>query len=508
MNKNTVIRQDVKTLRRIRLNASTSPRLHEKKQTMRIRPLIILMALLLTVAVLPAQPLTLDSCKALALRNNAEIKNATLDVLVARQVRQQVLTKYFPNVSALAGGYYALNPLVEFGIDDINNAEARQWLHNMYAEYGAALGLPNSLSMCEKGYAVGATALQPVFMGGQIVNGNRLAKLGVQAAELQQNLTRDKLLRQVEENYWLVISLQDKRQTVEQALIFLDTLQRDVTAAFNAGLVTQNDQLKVTLKQHEMKSNMLKLNNGIMLASMALCQLVGVDYTDNMQFTDTLGDDIYYNSPFIKEDILDTYTWQYNSGNNLNVKGEPNPFLTEAAVNSRYESALLNLNVQAEKLKKKMLIGETLPHLTIGFGGSYGRLIFERSSFNGLAFALLQVPLTNWWETAHKIKQQNLIIQKAENDKMDLTQKMMLENRQIWDNLEEAFNQVKLMKITVEDAKANLRTSTINYQAGLIPVSELLEAQTIYRQAQDQLVEAKISYQTALSRYRMLTMAD
>ena len=90
-------------------------------------------------------------------------ENATLDVLVARQVRQQVLTKYFPNVSALAGGYYALNPLVEFGIDDIGNAEARQWLHNMYAEYGAALGLPNSLSMCEKGYTVGVTAVQPVL---------------------------------------------------------------------------------------------------------------------------------------------------------------------------------------------------------------------------------------------------------------------------------------------------------------------------------------------------------
>ena len=246
MNKNTVIRQDVKTLRRIRLNVSTSPRLHEKEHTMKIKPFIIFLALLLPIAVLSAQPLSLDSCKSMALRNNATVKNAALDVLVARQVRQQVLTKYFPNVSALAGGYYALNPLVEFGIDDIGNAEARQWLHNMYAEYGAALGLPNSLSMCEKGYTVGVTAVQPVFMGGQIVNGSRLAKLGEEAATLQQELTCDKLLQQVEETYWLVVSLQDKKQTIEQAMVFLDTLDRDVTAAFNAGLVTQNDKLKVT----------------------------------------------------------------------------------------------------------------------------------------------------------------------------------------------------------------------------------------------------------------------
>lgn len=479
MNENTVIRQDVKTWRQIRLNVSTPPRLHEKEQTMRIKPLIIFLALLLPIAVLSAQPLSLDSCKAMALRNNAEIKNATLDVLVARQVQQQVLTKYFPNVSALAGGYYALNPLVEFGIDDVNNAEARQWLHNMYAEYGAALGLPNTLSMCERGYTVGATAIQPVFMGGQIVNGSRLAKLGVQAAELQQNLTRDKLLRQVEENYWLVVSLQDKKQMVEQALIFLDTLQRDVTAAFNAGLVTQNDKLKVTLKQHEMKSNMLKLNNGITLANMALCQLVGMEYSESIWLADTIGTVVGCSA---KE--------------------------ASAAVTGRKEYQLLNLNVRAEQLKKQVLIGETLPHLTLGLGASYGCLVFERSRFNGLAFALLQVPLTNWWEASTKIKQQQMKIQQAENDRDDLTRKMELETRQAWNNLEEAADQVALMETTVQDAEVNLQTSNINYRAGLIPVSELLEAQTLYRQAQDQLVEAKISYQNALSRYRMLTETE
>ena len=431
------------------------------------------------VPLLPAQPLTLDSCKVLALCNNAEIKNATLDVLVARQVQQQVLTKYFPNVSALAGGYYALNPLVEFGIDDINNAEARQWLHNMYAEYGAALGLPNSLSMCEKGYTVGATAIQPVFMGGQIVNGSRLAKLGVQAAELQQNLTREKLLRQVEENYWLVVSLQDKKQTVEQALVFLDTLQRDVTAAFNAGLVTQNDQLKVTLKQHEMKSNMLKLNNGITLATMALCQLIGMEYSEAVRLTDSIGM------------VVD-----------CSAKD------AAAAVTGRKEYQLLNLNVKAEQLKKQVLIGETLPHLTVGLGAAYGNLVFDRSKFNGLAFALLQVPLTNWWEASTKIKQQQMKIQQAENDREDLTRKMELETRQAWNSLEEAANQVALMEITVHDAEVNMQTSSVNYRAGLIPVSELLEAQTLHRQAQDQLVEAKISYQTALSRYRILTEGE
>ena len=214
--------------------------------------------------------LSLDSCKALALRNNLEIKNAALDVQAAQEVKKQAFTKYFPNVSVMAGGYYAAKPLIEYGIDDIGNAQARQWLHNLYYEYGAAIGLPDRISMCENGVMTGAMLVQPVYMGGQIVNGNKLAKVGVEAAELQGQLTEDRVLQQVEEYYWLIISLQEKKKTLQQALAFLDTLRRDVTTAAEAGLVSHNDVLKVKLKWTEIYNNREKLQNGIRLATLAL----------------------------------------------------------------------------------------------------------------------------------------------------------------------------------------------------------------------------------------------
>ena len=152
-----------------------------------------------------------------------------------------------------------------------------------------------------------------------------------------------------------------------------------------------------------------------------------------------------------------------------------------------------------------MIIGETLPQVMVGVGGSYGNFVFDRYKFNGLAFAFMKVPLTDWWETAHKIKQQNNVIQQAENTRDDLTRKMELETRQAWNTFVEATSQLVLMETAVRDAEANLNTASINFQAGMVPVSELLEAQTLYRQAQDQLIDAKISYQTALLRYNTLT---
>lgn len=421
--------------------------------------------------------LTLDSCKALALQNNLEIKNAALDVEAAQEVKKQAFTKYFPNVSAMAGGYYAAKPLFEYGIDDINNANARQWLHNLYYEYGAAVGLPDRISLCENGVMTGAMVIQPVYMGGQIVNGNRLAKVGVEAAELQVQLTEDRILQQVEEYYWLIISLQEKLKTLQQAQMFLDTLKRDVTVAAEAGLVSKNDPLKVKIKWNEVYYNREKVWNGIRLATDALGQMIG-HYQGIIILTDTIGD--------IAE-------WQARWTD------------LGRAVLGRKEAQLLDLQVDAEKLKKKMTMGETLPHLTVGGTASYGNLVFDHFTANALAFATLQVPLTSWWETSHKLKQHDILIQKAENERADLLQKMYLEVMQAWNNVGEAYSQYQLTGLALQDAEANLMDAKANYEAGLIPVSELLEAQTLFLQAQNQRTDALIDLKIKAERYKMLT---
>ena len=421
------------------------------------------------------QSLTLDSCLKAAGARNLTLENARLDVLAAEQVKRQAFTKYFPTVSATALGYRALNPMFEYGIGDIDNAQVRQDLYNLWSEYGGSIGIPPSISLAEKGTTVAATAMQPLYAGGRIVNGNRLAQLGVEAAQLQQELSQEKVLLSVEESYWLVVSLYEKRHTVLQALDFLDTLGRDVLTAEEAGLVTRNDRLKVALKRDEMRSNLLKVENGIQLATMALCQLSGIEYSPTLQLTDTVA----------------------TEPSDINVR-------IAEAVARRKESRLLALNVQAEQLKKKMIVGEALPQLAIGVGASYGNLIVDRYSANGLAFATLQVPLTDWWATTHKAKEQEIRIQQAENSSRDLTEKMALETEQAIHNVQEAQAQVALAESTLYDAKENLENVLTNYEAGLVPVSELLEARTLYSQAQDQFTEARIDLTLKCARLKLI----
>lgn len=440
---------------------------------------ILTILTMLACVTMSAQSLTLDTCKVLALRNNAAVKNAVLDVKAAQEVKKQAFTKYFPQVSATGVGYLPTKPLIEYGIDDIGSAAVRQQLHNLYNEYGAALGLSDKISLCDGGLGIGATAVQPIFMGGQIVSGNALADVGVAASYYQSQLTRDKILQQVEETYWQTVSLIEKRKTLLQAITFLDTLHRDVTGAAEAGLVTRNDVLKVELKQNEMQSNLLKVNNGITLSSMLLCQMIGIKYTENLKLTDTLTQDLKAEAP-----------------SNVDITN---------AVYRRTEKQLLDLQVRAEKLKKDIAIGESVPHVMIGASASYGSLIFDRYDYNALAFMTLQVSLTGWWESAHKIRQQNYLIQKAENERSDYVEKMELETRQAWCNIEEAHSQVTLAESSVRSAETNLHDTKANFEAGLIPISELLEAQTLLLQAQNQRTDSLIDLKVKTERFRMLT---
>ncbi len=440
---------------------------------MRIR--FIILAFIATVSTV-AQSLSLDSCVAMALRNNADVKNAELAVEEARQTKYAAMTKYFPAVSASAGAFHSDRPFIEYGISNIGNSGIRDILQTIYYNILAPFGFSDHLSFLQKGVVSGVVAMQPVYAGGRIVTGNKLAKLGIEASEYQKDIKIREIELGTEELYWQCKMLEEKKHTVEVALQLLHSLEKDVRVAIGAGLITPNDGLRVKLKINEMEANTIKIDNGIRLCKMALCQQIGIAYNDSVCLSDTL------------QQVSEP--WLLKSDNSTAVQG-------------RSEFKLLDLNVRAKKLEKRMIVGETLPQVGIGGSYSYNNLM-ERNAFNLTGFAMVQVPITAWWETSHNIKKQNYKIQEAENIKADLTGKLELQTQKIWDELDAAYRSYVLAEEAVHDAHENLRLSTQYYKAGLITLSEMLEAQTMYRQALDNRVEQTIAYLICLRHYKLI----
>ena len=156
--------------------------------------------------------LSLDECRHMALDcSNAAVK-ARLDIRAAQYQKQEALSEYFPKVSAFSLGFKALNPMIDMGIKDIfGSNDFTNNLQNIIDSYAPMVGVTPRVSLMSGGYTAGVSVLQPVYAGGRIVNGNRLASLGVEAARLSGSIAERKLMGDVDELYWELVCLQEKQ---------------------------------------------------------------------------------------------------------------------------------------------------------------------------------------------------------------------------------------------------------------------------------------------------------
>lgn len=306
---------------------------------MKIRFLLLSALLAETSQWVPAQEkrvLTLETCKELALKNNADIQTGRMDVEAASQTRKEAFTKYFPKISAGAVTYKADDNLVKGTIPPLG------------------LETPTEVGVLEEGNLVTVSALQPVFAGGQIVNSNKLARTALEASRLQLDMTADKVELETEAYYWKIVSLKEAEKTLDVLDTLLHNLHKDVSLAVKMGLTTQNDLLTVQLKQNELQSTRLQVENGRELSCMALCQYIGIPL-DSAKFVDV---------PELHADIK-----------------APGEYLVDhpTALASLSTYKLLEKNVKAHELKRKIALGQQLPTVGIGASYAYEDLMFDKS---------------------------------------------------------------------------------------------------------------------------------
>ncbi len=443
----------------------------------------------LTCIAAPAQELrlTLEECREMALQNNSSAVGAALDLEAARYQKQEAFAEYFPRVSAMGFGFWAFDPLLEIGVKDIfGNNDFSNNLQGLIDSYAPMYGLPTSYTTLSRGYLAGVSVMQPIFAGGRIVNGNRLAALGVEAAGLQQEVQRRSTSDEIEGYWWQVVSLQEKRELLAGSKEFVDTLFRDVTAAYEAGLVTEDELLQVKLARNELLSNEVQLDNGLKLAKMNLLNSIGQGYT-------VISANASEERPYIDSIVL---------ADEEGLPGPPEAYYVdeESIAASMEETRLLELQVEAAELQKKMALGEALPQLAVG--ATYGYYDFTgKGDFNGLAFATVQIPISDWGKTGAKMKRLQTQVDKAASQRDYLQSQIILGVRQSWVELNSAWSQYQLALDSEAAAEASFGRVERNYEAGMVTIAELLQSQTSLRQASDKRADALNSYRQALRKW-------
>ena len=419
-----------------------------------------------------AQSLSLDSCKQLAIKNNKKIIEAGFEVEVSGEVRKNTYTNYFPKVSASAMAMRSTDYLIKARTPEMNLPVYDGDLANLEGATQFAYIPSMTINAVDYMNLASVTAALPVYAGGQIRNGNKLAAIGEDVSRKKQTMTTTEVLVRTDQLYWTIVSMNEKLKTLDSYGALLDTLSRDVANFTEAGLSQKNDLLKVQLKQNELQSNRLKLVNGISLTKRALCQHIGIVFDSTMVLTD--------------QPIVSSLYSNLVSANE--------------AVANRPEYQMLNKATEAEELQLKMTKGELMPQLALGAIAAYVD-IANSGTTQKLGFASLSIPISDWWGGSHKIKQQKLMIEKAINKLSETSELLALQIAQAENEVSESYSQVQLAQKSVEQAQENLRITNDNYRSGNISISDLLEAQALFQSSEDNLINMQCNYEIVRSKY-------
>ena len=429
-----------------------------------------------------AQPRTvsLQECLQSAATQNRTLLNATLQIQMAGEQKREAFTKYFPEISANLLAFHAFDKMVK---QDGYYPQELAALGQINPAFAALAGQPYSIRELDKGYAAMATLTQPLFVGGQIVNGNRLADIGKQVAELQAELQTKDLLQKVTENYYQIVKLKLNLATIRSAQEQLYAIYREVQSYVDAGVTTRNDLLRVRLELQRLSSDSLTVSNAHHVMCLLLAQQTGmagekIDVQD-MALADIESPLNYYISP-------------------------------DEAVAARQELALAQKGVEAGKLKVRMERGKHLPTVAVGLtvsnvglgGLSEGaKSMMETNTTNGMVFGTVSVPITSWWGGSHAIRREKLALQQSQNQLQDAREQLIIDIESSWSSLMEAYKQIDIARTSVAEATENMRMSMDKYRSGTEILSDLLDSETLLRKSLNRLAEAQATYMTKRADY-------
>jgi Outer membrane protein len=467
-----------------------------------MKKLFLLTILLSTTFIAKAQTLlSLDSCRALALANNKDLLISNEKINAAHYQRKAAFTNYLPNFSAT--GAYMRNQK-EFSL--LNNeqkaalsglgtglsgpleqaagiiAQLHPEIASKIPELSASLtsalnnagsSLADALRTDTRNVYAGAITLtQPLYMGGKIRAYNKITKYAEELAQQQHQGGMQEVIMSTDQAYWQVISLVNKKKLAESYLKLLRQLDSDVEKMIAEGVATKADGLSVRVKVNEAEMTLTKVEDGLSLARMLLCQLCGIDLSSPITLADEDMEDIPLLTPDTHFDLSTAYA-------------------------NRPEIRSLELATQIYKQKVNVTRSEHLP--SIALMGNY--MVTNPSVFNSFENKfkgmwnigiMVQIPIWHWGEGIYKTKAAKAEARIAQYRLQDAREKIELQVNQAAFKVNEAGKKLIMSTKNMEKAEENLRYATLGFKEGVIATSNVLEAQTAWLSAQSEKIDAQI----------------
>ena len=447
--------------------------------------------------------LTLDSCRAMALRNNKQMGVAKMKQEVNANLRKSARTQYLPKVNAV-GGYMWMSREISLLNDDKKEAlsnlgtnaagklqsvlepVASQLPAAAQAKMAGDMGLfAGALNKVGAGIAEGlqpdhrsmmggaVTVTQPVFMGGALVAANKMADINEKMAANTLEMKRQNTLYNIDQAYWQVVSLRHKQTLAESYVELVKKLKGDVQKMIDQGVATKGDGLSVGVRVNEAEMALTQVQDGLALSKMLLCQLIGLDEDEAITLADEDSEELKVKSE------------QYAAA------------VPDAAFANRPELKVLQNTVDLSKQTTNALKAGNLP--TVLLTGGY--MVSNPNPFNGFekefggvwnVGVVVRVPVWNWGDVKYKVRASKGATAMANLELEDARELISLQVRQSKFKVKEAQKKLTMAQSNVANADENLRMANLAFKEGTASFTTVMEAQTAWNAAQSQLIDAEI----------------
>jgi outer membrane protein len=407
-----------------------------------------LFILSLSVKTIAQKNLTLEEARQLALKQNKKIIQAQYNIEAARAVQQ---------------GTRGLNkPAIDGSVSAFH------------------VGKPLSSLLPAVGVSPSVTVTQPIYAAGKINLGQAAAAKGVEIYEQQKALSETEVLLNVEKAYWQIASVNEKIILANRFKLLLESLENDLSNSFNAGMIYKNDLLRVRVQRNENELNLAKANDGLILSKLNLAQIIGMPGDANIV-------------------ISDSVTGSFQSISSDSILN---------AADNRVEIVLLKKSLEAQELQKKLLQADFKPTVGLlagGFAGVGKKMNFTNdgntiASYFGMVS--VNIPILDWGQKASKVKEQTYRINAQQSQIEETRELLSLEVQDAYMKLNQSARKIQLSNASVVQAEENLRLSNDRFKAGTITGQDVLEAQTLWQQANSNVIDAKVDYKINEAVYR------
>lgn len=437
---------------------------------------------------------SLDSCRRMAVSNNKAIRIAEETVKGAGYEKKAAFAAYLPGID-FSGTYIYNQRIISLLGADAKlptmsfDPATQKYNYNILTDPSGtpikdpATGsyIPTEVAVIPKEamefdthnvFAGAFTLTQPVYMGGTIRALNEITKYAEKMAVAMRNAAVQDVVFAVDEAYWLVVSLGEKKRLAESFVTLVDTLKYNVQAMVDEGVATRSDLLKVDVKYNEAKIMLVKVENGLSLSRMALAQICGLPVDAQLQLEDEQLKSTESTAPAFTYNIQDVFARRQD-----------------------LEAARQGISVLQNR--EKLAMGAMLPKLAIvgAYSFSNPNVIdgFQKKFGGGFNVgAALTIPLWHWGGNYHHYKAAQTATTASRLALEDLEEKVELQVNQAKFKFQEAFKTYDMTLTNMKSAEENLRCADVGFKEGVLTSDDVIGAQTMWLQANSEKIDAQI----------------